>query len=598
MKKTLRIVALVLALSLVLPMGIFADTTAANDEAKLRNDFNQQKKAYDDAVNKLNAAYDENPGWSISGEIVLKRNGAYYIWGITDPMLGSPSSSHPGWLGSESNITILNPDSTNVEYGAYNGGPHYFIREEEGQNVYGGAVPVYVFGGAPKKIVTLQGQVNAAQKKLNDAKTKLVAYINTSFQTQLKAKPNDSDLYKAYGDTLSDIAVLVVDDTLIGQAVEKYIKAIQLNPKNTAANIRLGIIYLSGTTPNITGAIECFKKAGAEDPDLLLSSVTTIPGYIASGDALVSLAKYDKASVAFRKALEAGDKDFALVERIVEADSFVAESYRDNNEFLKSAETLEKTIAVLDKADTGPELENGVTTLQISAATAKIETLSYLGISYRLAGNPEKAVQAYEKALDLHGIMYGKYRDTYEAGFYQVVRGIRFELADLYCQQNKLNAAYDLLNKVVSDNIDGSWEVLESLGGDNANLNYVIGCVSTSNKKRDLAIKKVEKAIELDKTNAKYYNTLGCIYFGEAFDGMSPEVKKLYAVKGYFEKALELKPDYSVACGNMSRVLNEIKVYEDRMDDEALKAQIKAYAEKADAGNSDGELEFSIYRNY
>lgn len=598
MKKTLRIIALVLVLSLVLPMGIFADTAAAAEEAKLRSDFDQQKKAYDEAVNELNAAYDKNPGWSISGEITLKQNGVYYIWGITDPLLGNPSASHPGWLGSEGNITILNPDSNKVEYGAYNGGPHYFIREEEGQNVFGGAVPVYVFGSAPKEIVTLQGQVNAAQKKLNDAKTKLVNYINTSFQAQLAAKPNDSDLYKAYGDTLSDIAVLIVDDTLINQAVDKYIKAIQLNPKNTAANIRLGIIYLSGTTPNNTAAIECFKKAGADDPDVLLSSVTTIPGYIAAGDALMSLAKYDKAAVAFRKALDAGDKDFSLVERIVEADSFVAESYRDNNEFLKSAETLEKTMAVLDKADTGPELESGITTLQISAATAKIETLSYLGISYRLAGNPEKAVQAYEKALDIHGKMYTYYRDVYEGGFYQVVRGISFELADLYCKQNKLKAAFDTLDNMVFDNIDSFWDSLGSLGGDNANLNYVVGCVYSSNEKRDLAIEKVEKAIELDNTNAKYYNTLGCICFGAAFDDISPEVSKLYTVKGYFEKALELNPNYSIAYGNMSRILNEIKIYEDRMDDEALKAQIKAYAEKANAGNSDGELEFSIYREY
>jgi tetratricopeptide (TPR) repeat protein len=598
-EKAIRIIALVLVLSLVLPMGIFADTTATNEEAKLRNDFNQQKKAYDETVNKLNAAYNENPGWSISGEIALKQNAIYYIWGITDPMLGDPSSSHPGWLGSEGNIKILNPDSQKVEYGNYNGGPHYFIREEEGQNVFGGAVPVYVFGSAPKIIVTLQDQVNAAQKNLNDAKTKLVTYINTSFQSQLKSKPNDSDLYKAYGDTLSDIAVLVMDDTLINQAIDIYIKAIQLNPKNTAANIRLGIIYLSGTTPNNTAAIECFKKAGAEDPDVLISSVTTIPGYITAGDALMSLAKYDKAAVAFRKALAEEYKDFDLVERIVEADSYVAESYRDNNEFLKSAETLEKTMAILDNVDTGTKVQNVATPLQISVATAKIETLSYLGISYRLAGNTVKAVQAYEKALDLHSNIAMEYQTTYDGGFYQVVWGIKFELADLYCRQNKLKAAFDLLNNVVLlDKADSRWEAVERLGGDNANLNYVVGCVYSSNGKRDLAMKKIEKAIELDKTNPKYYNALGCIYFGVINADMSPEVKELYTVKDYLEKALKLDPNYSVACGNMSRILNEIKIYGDRMDDATLNAQIKAYAKKADAENSDGELEFTIYRKY
>lgn len=303
---------------------------------------------------------------------------------------------------------------------------------------------------------------------------------------------------------------MIKDDTLINQAAEKYKKALQLNPKNTAANIRLGIIYLSGTKPN-----------------------------------------------------------------------------------------LEKTMAILDKVDTGTKLENVATPLEISVATAKIETLSYLGISYRLAGNQEKAVQAYEKALDLHSNMAIQYETTYKEGFYQVVWSIKFELADLYCRQNKLKAAFDLLNNLVLlDNIDSRWEAIESLGGDNANLNYVIGCVYSSNEKYDLAMKKIEKAIGLDKTNAKYYNALGCMYFVAIYADMSPEVKEFYTVKGYFEKALELNPNYSVACGNMSRVLNEIKIYEDRMDDEALKTQIKAYAEKADAGNSNGELELSIYRSY
>jgi tetratricopeptide (TPR) repeat protein len=258
-------------------------------------------------------------------------------------------------------------------------------------------------------------------------------------------------------------------------------------------------------------------------------------------------------------------------------------------------------MAVLDKADTGPELQGGITTLQISAAIAKIETLSDLGISYRLAGNQAKAVQAYEKALDIHGKMYWNYKDDYEKGFYQVVRGIKFDLADLYSGQNKLKAAFDLLEHADSfEAANGYWEALEGLGVDNANLNYVIASVYSSNKKHDLAMKKIEKAIELDKNNAKYYNAQGCIYFGAitAEPGVVPKVKDLYTVKGYFEKALLLDSNYSIACDNMSRILNEIKIYEDRMDDETLKAQIKAYAEKANSGNSHGELEFTMYKGY
>ena len=109
----------------------------------------------------------------------------------------------------------------------------------------------------------------------------------------------------------------------------------------------------------------------------------------------------------------------------------------------------------------------------------------------------------------------------------------RMILADLYFDQGQPQAALDLYQKVLlhyPDNTDC--------------YNYV-GYLLWQMDRNPEAITAYLKAIELDGTNAIAYNNLGVIYLDE-------EAQHLRALV-MFQKALELNPNYTLACFNLAR---------------------------------------------
>lgn len=601
MRKTLSLILVsVLIFTQLIPIAVSADTGVSAQETKLRNEFNSLAKVYVDAEKKLKAAYDKNPDWYLDGEIMQKEKSYYILWGTAVPEIGEPPASHPGWATEPMNIKVMNPNKNFVEYQDFSGGPYFYLREESGYNVFGGKVRVLVYGAPTKEIVTLQGKVTDATKKLQSSKNNLIKYINDSFQQKIKAQPNSSDVYKAYGDSLYDIAFLVDDQSLVNQAMEKYKKAIQLNPKNAGANIRLGCIYISDllTEPDEAAAYTCFSNAAAVDPDALIKAVNNLEGYKVAGKALYDIQKFDKAAVLLKKAAAAGDNSFETGNMLGTAYINIANAYYDAKAYQNAATAYGTVLDVLENTNSfGKNIINSDDDALLDALQAHIG----LGKSYMALGSKDKAYEEFETAIKMHE---GRARDnapedfymqTLDAGFYQYIFDLYKTMGEVYCADNKIPEAYDYFKKALAqlELTEYTYPILE-LDTESANTHYVLGCLyyKYSDKNKDFKqryVEEFEKAYKLDSNNARILNAMAFCEYEQKCEGkLNKDVATLREIRGYLEKAIQLDPGFRTPYNNLYAVLYDIQ----EATDDFYNKEINELRQKCDAAYHDDHIGF------
>ncbi|MBY0402711.1 MAG: tetratricopeptide repeat protein, partial [Cyanobacteria bacterium] len=111
-------------------------------------------------------------------------------------------------------------------------------------------------------------------------------------------------------------------------------------------------------------------------------------------------------------------------------------------------------------------------------------------------------------------------------------------LADLYFEQGNLQSAV------------GAYQYILKHEPENAEYYSYLGYLLWQMDKNDEAIKAYEKAIHFDPESFLSFNNLGVIYLDE--------LRENQKALGLFQKALALKSDYTLACFNMGRALENM----------------------------------------
>lgn len=105
-------------------------------------------------------------------------------------------------------------------------------------------------------------------------------------------------------------------------------------------------------------------------------------------------------------------------------------------------------------------------------------------------------------------------------------------------------------------------KLLEALDKNPSTKNYhALGVFYLTQAKFSDAIRNLEKSVDLEKSNAKYYNDLGSVYFEFAKAGeKSKKLENLARANEAFSKAFELNPNLLEALFNKSLTLQELNL--------------------------------------
>jgi hypothetical protein len=147
--------------------------TAPN--ASLSADELQEKiSLIDSEMMKLSEQYDklmvEHPAFHISGDIKDRSDTSVSVWGTAVP--GDNDLSRMGTLTKDGHVHIINAPKESIIGSTYIG-QRYYIEKRTGKNGFGAAVPVYVFGDAPSKALTLTAQIDRLDKEKSDLQDRL-----------------------------------------------------------------------------------------------------------------------------------------------------------------------------------------------------------------------------------------------------------------------------------------------------------------------------------------------------------------------------------------------------------------------------------------
>ncbi|WP_281979746.1 tetratricopeptide repeat protein [Tenacibaculum mesophilum] len=162
--------------------------------------------------------------------------------------------------------------------------------------------------------------------------------------------------YIDWGNNHAQIAQLNSDKNLYNEAIEKYKKAIKLNPKNSIGYSNWGIILtylakLSSDEKHLFKAIEKYEKAkelGEKDGNI----------YFFWGNTLMNIAKlhsnedyFHKASEKYKKAIEINPKNDDAYSNLGNALANIAKLNSDKNLYNEAIEKYKKAININPKND-------------------------------------------------------------------------------------------------------------------------------------------------------------------------------------------------------------------------------------------------------
>ncbi len=123
--------------------------------------------------------------------------------------------------------------------------------------------------------------------------------------------------------------------------------------------------------------------------------------------------------------------------------------------------------------------------------------------------------------------------------------------------QNKLKEAIKNHQNGSLEQARDSYNEILSLFPNNFEVLHLIGVVEAQSKNFQLAVDYMSKAIDIDGTNAIFYNNRA-----NAFK----ELSRLSEASADYEKAIKLKPDYAEAFYNQGNVLQELGEFDKAID--------------------------------
>lgn len=272
-------------------------------EKTLRDKYAAAANQLKAATAKYREASANYPQFYITGEI--KDRDPFLVWGIA--FGPNAPMNHPGFLIQNTNIVIKNPNSGAIMYGNYIQGVHYYHGETVGEGIFGQEVPIYIFGGPPSELGSLEKKVRSAETKLAAAKEALISYVNTYYENKVKASPTD-DNYIAYALALIDTGTFLNEGKLVDLATAKVTKYVKNNQKLGYYALTVSERYLDWNSKT-----ETYQGLAEGDPYLVLNYAKTPEQYYFAGFALSQMKnEEEKAIFALKKALKS--KNATIVE--------------------------------------------------------------------------------------------------------------------------------------------------------------------------------------------------------------------------------------------------------------------------------------------
>lgn len=242
------------------------------------------------------------PTFYITGTV--RERDPFYVWGVAFSY--DADLSHPGFITSNSNIIIKNPDTSQIMYNQYIQGAHYYQRSTFGEGMWGQSVPVHIFGGPPEAVVQAKKKVTILRERLTQIETELIQYINNYYNTKIKKTPSD-ELYAQHAAALLRASILTENETQADyslQKINKYIKDFKIK---WYFFLHSADIFYQDWNERIA----FYKDVGEIDPFILLNFAKTNEQYYFAGVALYELELYDHAIYALKKAVKSSNNDIS-----------------------------------------------------------------------------------------------------------------------------------------------------------------------------------------------------------------------------------------------------------------------------------------------
>jgi len=353
-----------------------------------------------------------------------------------------------------------------------------------------------------------------------------------AYEKILKEKPNSPPAY-------FNLAIIYTKLEKLKEAEAHFKKALEVDPEYLQAELALGL--LKEIEQDLPGAIEHYELALKIDP--------------------LNIGVYHRLAQTYYREERIADAirqyEFILTLNPYDADAFLELSYIYLNEKkpAKSIEIIEQAFAHEQDWKITVEIEF-LTAQKIKELQESKKAQAYLilGLAYAQDEQEEKAIQAYEKCIQIQPESAAAY----------------FYLGAIYEQSTRRERAYEALKKSV-----------ELDDANSGALNYLGYMYAEDAINLEEAQELIEKALEIEPDNGAYIDSLGWVYFKK---GMLPEalaqIEKasklledpevfehlgdIYRAKGDFQKAtrawnkaLELDPERSSVKEKLEQPKNE-----------------------------------------
>ena len=222
--------------------------------------------------------------------------------------------------------------------------------------------------------------------------------------------------------------------------------------------------------------------------------------------------------------------------------------------------------------------------IQDADRDAKIQEYTDSGINYSERGEYAKAVEMFQKAVNLNqnnavshfnlGVAYRNFQE-YDKAIKSLQKAAAndpkyinaySELADIYYQVKK-----DIPNAVKM------YQRIIAIDPNNADAYYKLGFIYRDSKEIDKAIESFQKVVAIDPKNIQAYSELGNIYYGAKHDATNAITM--------FQKVIEQNPDNFFAHAYLGFIYHDLKEYNNSIEN----------LQKALALNPNFERNYDIY---
>ena len=324
----------------------------------------------------------------------------------------------------------------------------------------------------------------------------------------------------------------------VQEADAYYTSILKANPKHPDANHNMGVLAVG--VGKVEEALPFLKTALEVNPNITQFWLSYI-------NALIKLDQMDQAKAALEKARQAGAQGKSLdqIEQILNASTSESSVSKDPSK--------EQVQHLINLHTDGQHREAKSQALQLLGHYPKsINLYNIIGAAYQGLGEPDKAIEAYNKALAIkpnYAELYynvgialkeqGKLEEAIEA--YKKAISLMPEYAEAHNnmglalkEQGKLEKAIEAYNKVLT------------IKPDHAGTCYNIGNALKDQGKLEEAIEAYNKALAIKPD------------YAEAYWNLSGTAESIGEAKKYLEKCLKVSPNHLKA----KLTLSALKFYE------------------------------------